>query len=158
MPRFTWIASGIQLRDMPGELSMFETEVKFASECIRAAKAGGPGLVLYDELFHSTNPPDSARSATQFLRRLWKQVDTFSVISTHLFPLVESAPKNVQPICCPATKEESGNILFEYGVREGVCTVSSVHTVWERFGLVATARAPDATSKVSTEKRTNDDE
>lgn len=158
MPRFTWIASGIQLRDTPGELSMFETEVKFASECIRAAKTGGPGLVLYDELFHSTNPPDSARTATQFLRRLWKQVDTFSVISTHLFPLVESAPANVQPICCPATKGESGNIHFEYGVREGVCTVSSVHTVWERFGLVAAARAPDATSKVSTEKRTNDDE
>jgi hypothetical protein len=156
MPRFTWVASGIQLRDTPGELSMFETEVKFASECIRAARAGGPGIVLFDELFHSTNPPDSARTATQFLRRLWNQSETFSVISTHLFPLLDSAPSNVQPICCPATKGDDGNIRFEYGVQDGVCTVSSVHTVWERFGLVAAARAPGATSKVSTEKRTND--
>lgn len=137
MPRFTWIASGLQLRDTPGELSMFETEVKFAAECIRAARAGGgPGLVVFDELFHSTNPPDSARTASQFLRRLWKQNDVFSVVSTHLFPLVASAPDNVQAICCPAKKEEDGKISFSYAIEPGVCTVSSVHTVWEKFGLV----------------------
>jgi hypothetical protein len=32
MPRFTWIASGLQLRHTPGKLSMYETEVKFAAE------------------------------------------------------------------------------------------------------------------------------
>jgi hypothetical protein len=158
MPRFTWVASGIQLRDTPGELSMFETEVKFASECIRSANAGGPGIVLYDELFHSTNPPDSARTAAEFLKRLWKNGNTFSIISTHLFPLVDSAPPNVQPICCPATATDSGKIQFDYGVRQGICSLSSVHTVWEKFGLVENTRAPVATGKVSTEKRTNDAE
>jgi len=134
MPRFEWIASGLQLRDTPGKLSMFETEVKFAADCLRASRHG-PGLILFDELFHSTNPPDSARTATQFLRRLWKRNDVFTVVSTHIFPLVATAPKNVQAICCPATKDESGEITYSYGVQPGICDVSSVHTVWEKFGL-----------------------
>ena len=146
MPRFTWIASGLQLRDTPGKLSMFETEVKFAAECIRSSKYPGPGLILYDELFHSTNPQDSARTATQFLQRLWKKQDVFTVVSTHIFPLVNRAPKNVQAICCPATRSETGEITYSYGVQPGVCDVSSVHTVWEKFGLVPTASISAASS------------
>lgn len=136
MPRFLWIASGLQLRDTPGKLSMFETEVRFAAETIRAARRGGPGLVLFDELFHSTNPADSSRTAVQFLRRLWKQNDTFTVVSTHIFPLASSASPNVQAICCPATKGEDGKISYNYKIQPGICEVSSVHTVWEKFGLV----------------------
>jgi hypothetical protein len=146
MPRFTWIASGLQLRDTPGKLSMFETEVKFAAECIRSSKYPGPGLILYDELFHSTNPQDSARSATQFLQRLWKKQDVFTIVSTHIFPLIARAPKNVQAICCPATRSEKGEITYSYGVQPGVCDVSSVHTVWEKFGLVPAASNPPAKS------------
>lgn len=135
MPRFTWIASGLQLRDTPGSLSMFETEVKFAAECIRNAKRYGPGLVLFDELFHSTNPPDGVRTAGQFLHRLWKQKDLFTIVSTHVFSLVEAAPSNVQAVCCPAVEGENGDITYSYGLQPGMCKVSSVHTVWEKFGL-----------------------
>jgi len=135
MPRFIWIASGLQLRDTPGTYSMFETEVKFAADSLRAANMDGPGLVLYDELFHSTNPPDSQRSAIQFLHRLWKKKETYSIVSTHLFPLVSAAPPNVQAICCHAKQLEDGAIDFSYAVQPGVCEVSSVHKVWEAFGL-----------------------
>ena len=135
MPRFTWIASGIQLRDTPGKLSMFETEVKFAAECLATGKKHGPGLVIFDELFHSTNPPDGVRTATQFLNRLWNQKDVFSIVSTHVFPLVSSAPASVQAICCPAERKENGDINFTYRVQPGICMISSVHTVWEKFGL-----------------------
>ena len=140
MPRFNWIASGLQLRDTPGKFSMFETEVKFAADTLQAANMDGPGLVLFDELFHSTNPPDSERSAIQFLHRLWKKKDTFSIVSTHLFPLVTAAPSTVQAICCDAKQLEEGEIEFSYAVQEGVCKVSSVHKVWEKFGLARHAR------------------
>jgi hypothetical protein len=135
MPRFTWIACGIQLRDTPGKLSMFETEVKFAAECLATGRNHGPGLVIFDELFHSTNPPDGVRTATQFLNRLWNQKDVFSIVSTHVFPLVSSAPASVQAICCPAERKENGDINFTYRVQPGICMISSVHTVWEKFGL-----------------------
>jgi len=135
MPRFLWIASGLQLRDTPGLYSMFETEVKFAADCIRSARAG-PGLVLFDELFHSTNPPDGARSAELFLKQLWApEANVYSIISTHVFPLVEAAPQNVQAICCPASELLDGSIQYSYKAEPGICRVSSVQTVWEKYGL-----------------------
>ena len=154
MPRFVWIASGLQLRDTPGKFSMFETEVKFAADTIQAAGMDGPGLVLFDELFHSTNPTDSERSAIQFLHRLWKKTQTFSVVSTHLFPLVTAAPSNVQAICCDAKQLEGGEIDFSYGVQQGVCKVSSVHKVWEKFGLArhAARSNPEQQSLNATQK------
>jgi hypothetical protein len=136
IPRFAWIASGLQLRDTPGLYSLFETEVKFAADCIRSAKRAGPGLVLFDELFHSTNPPDGARSSELFLKQLWA-VDSgaFSIISTHVFPLVEEAPQNVQALCCPASERLDGSIRFSFKAEPGICTVSSVQTVWQKYGL-----------------------
>jgi MutS domain V len=136
MPRFLWIASGLQLRDTPGLYSLFETEVKFAADSIRSARQAGPGLVLFDELFHSTNPPDGVRSAELFLKKLWApECNAFSIVSTHVFPLVEAAPANVQAICCPASESFDGTIRFSYEVRPGICSVSSVRTVWDKYGL-----------------------
>lgn len=149
MPRFYWIASGLQLRDTPGVYSMFETEVKFAADCIRSANTAGPGFVLFDELFHSTNPPDGARSANIFLQQLWA-TNAYSIISTHVFPLVENKPDTVQAICCPATQQENGNIVYSYRATPGICRVSSVHTVWKRYGL---QRGNETKVKLSTTRR-----
>jgi DNA mismatch repair ATPase MutS len=150
MPRFLWIASGLQLRDTPGVYSMFETEVKFAADCARAARSGaGPGLVLFDELFHSTNPPDGARSAEVFLQQLWSpKSSAFSVVSTHVFPLVEKKPENVQAICCPGKEAPDGSILYSYKAEPGICRVSSVRTVWDNFGLLK-MRGRSAQGKLS---------
>jgi hypothetical protein len=137
IPHFSWIASGLQLRDSPGVLSMFETEVFFASRTLQAK--GGVGLILFDELFHSTNPPDANRTAELFLRAIWKREDVFSVVSTHNFGLIDDAPSNVTPLCCPAVDHGEGHIDYVYSVKKGVCKVSSVRKVWERFGLLAAA-------------------
>lgn len=136
MPFLGWIASGLQLRDTPGELSMFETEVKFAADTLSIRPAPhGPGLLLFDELFHSTNPPDGIRTAERFLRAVWQKEGMFSIVSTHVFSLIESAPANVVPICCQAEAGPSGEIRFSYRVEPGICRVSSVERVWRRFGL-----------------------
>ncbi len=147
IPRLGWIASGLQLRDTPGVLSMFETEVKFGAD-ILARRARLPGLVLFDELFHSTNPPDGARTAQHFLAQLWARRDVFSVVSTHVFPLIESAPKGVQPLCCQAKDLGEGRVEYSYRVESGICRVSSVRSVWDRFGLraLSAAAGPDAKS------------
>lgn len=150
MPRFLWIASGLQLRDTPGVYSMFETEVKFAADCARSARnVSEPGLVLFDELFHSTNPPDGARSAEVFLRQLWApESHAYSVVSTHVFPLVEKKPENVQAICCAGKEAPDGSIVYSYKAEPGICRVSSVRTVWNNFGLLK-LRGRNAQGKVS---------
>jgi hypothetical protein len=146
LPRLHWIASGIQLRDTPGIYSMFETEVKFAAMILRHTGGnGGPGLVLFDELFHSTNPPDGIRTAELFLKSLWNGADNiYSVVSTHVFSLIEGGEHpNIQPICCPATVDETtGEIQYSYIAQQGVCKVSSVEKVWKRFGLGSAAAMP----------------
>jgi DNA mismatch repair ATPase MutS len=160
LPRFLWIASGLQLRDTPGTYSMFETEVKFAADILRSGRPDGPGLVLFDELFHSTNPPDGIRTAERFLQNLWSQNTLYSIVSTHVFSLIESAPKGVLPVCCPATEGPGGKVTYEFRARPGICKVSSVHTVWDRFGLAAPA--PNCGQPVagnsSPSKRTEDAE
>jgi DNA mismatch repair protein MutS len=136
MRRFGWISSGLRLQDAPGNLSMFETEVWFAANLLKKKDLrGSPGLVLYDELFHSTNPPDGVRTAEKFLTRLWKSTDVLSIVSTHVFSLVKKAPASVKRLCCKADFNNKGVIQYKFNVEEGVCTISSVNSIWRRFKL-----------------------
>ena len=129
---FQWISSGLLLRDVPGKKSMFESEVRFAVQLLRKNK--GIGLVLFDELFHSTNPPDGIRTAKKFLGELWKKSSIASIVSTHVFEIVEEAPTHVLRLCVPASAEGSV-ITYSYRLQEGVCKVSSVEQIWRQEGL-----------------------
>jgi len=134
--KFAWISSGLRLQDRPGNMSFFETEVAFASDVLHKTPEDGIGLVLYDELFHSTNPPDGARTAEIFLKQLWEKEKIVSIISTHVFELVTMAPEYVQKICCTADDSAGAtDIVFKYEVVPGVCKVSSVKSIWDRFEL-----------------------
>jgi hypothetical protein len=150
--RFGWICSGLRLQDAPGNLSMFETEVWFAANLLKRKSARGPGLVVYDELFHSTNPPDGIRTAEIFLKRLWQKSNIVSIVSTHVFSLIDGSPDSVQKLCCNAA-EKDGKVLFNYKVDNGVCMVSSVKNIWERFGLNAETAVKAPVENLPTEKK-----
>ena len=134
--KISWISSGLCLQDNPGNLSMFESEVFFAANILKRKAEDGLGIILYDELFHSTNPPDGVRTAEIFLKELWMRPFIGSIVSTHVFELVEAAPNTVQRLCCSAEEKKNG-LKFLYDVKPGVCRVSSVKSIWERFGLSA---------------------
>ena len=110
--------------DLPGTKSRFEREVEFTAGTL---VGHGPRLVLIDELYHSTNPPDALEACRYYCQRLWTKPGTYSIISTHIFQLVDEAGDGVQRLCCPAEDLGGGRIKFLYGLREGVCRVSSVH-------------------------------
>jgi hypothetical protein len=133
---FKWISSGLSLHDTPGVKSMFQTEVQFAAKLLRKRMGKGPGLILYDELFHSTNPPDCVRTANIFMRRLWKRKDIASFLSTHVFELVDEAPVEIQRLCVGATYENK-KLRFLYKLSKGICKVSSVYSILKREGLLA---------------------
>ena len=135
MTPFTWIANGMRLDDTPGKQSMFEREVAFGSAVL--AKEGGRGLVLYDELFHSTNPPDAMRSSDLFCGKLWNKANCLSIVSTHVYSLAHSAPEDtVQKLCVAAWKKGEGEFKFSYKIQKGVCEVSSVDLLLKQFGLL----------------------
>ena len=132
--RFDWISSGLQLHDRPGKRSMFETEVSFAASILNKRK--GLGFLFYDELFHSTNPPDAIRTAKIFLEKLWKKEGIASVVSTHVFEIVEAAPESVQRLCVKAEMGANRALRFFYKLEDGICRVSSVETLLVRAGLL----------------------
>ena len=146
MTPFTWIADGMRLDDSPGKQSMFEREVAFGSAVLQ--KQGGRGLVLYDELFHSTNPPDAKRTSEIFCKSLWEKTNCLSIISTHVYTLAHSAPEKVKRLCVAAwntkgakatkgAKSTKGKYIFSYKVQKGICEVSSVDLLLQQFGLLS---------------------
>jgi DNA mismatch repair ATPase MutS len=133
---FKWISSGLDLRDIPGVRSMFQTEVRFAAKLLKPRQ--GPGLILYDELFHSTNPPDCIRTANIFMKRLWKRKNIASFLSTHVFELVDKAPPEIQRLCVSAKYEPAKKRLdFSYKLSNCVCKVSSVYSILKRERLLS---------------------
>jgi hypothetical protein len=119
--------------DLPGSKSRFEREIEFTANTL---KFNEPILVFIDELYHSTNPPDALRSCQIYCEQLWKKGNIVSVISTHLFELVEKSNKNIQRLCCPARIDDNGNIEFEYSLKNGICKVSSVDDLLKNNGLM----------------------
>ena len=133
MTHFTWIADGMRLDDTPGEQSMFEREVAFGSAILK--KKGGLGLVLYDELFHSTNPPDAKRTSELFCNRLWKKKNCLTLVSTHVYSLAREAPAAIQRLCM-GTWRHGDKYTFSYTVQKGICEVSSVDLLLKQFHLL----------------------
>jgi len=119
--------------DLPGSKSRFEREIEFTARTLRGDQ---PLLVLMDELFHSTNPPDALRSCEIYCHKLWNKPQIVSMISTHLFDFVERAAPTVQRLCCPATVEK-GEVRFSYELVEGICKVSSVDSLLQQWGHFA---------------------
>ena len=133
MSYISWIANGLSLNDTPGTVSMFEREVSFAASLLN--KGSGSGLVLYDELFHSTNPPDAIRTSELFCDSFWKKTNCVSVVSTHVYALARSAPPNVKKLCVAAWVYDN-NVKFSYAVQKGVCEVSSVDLLLKQHGIL----------------------
>jgi len=119
--------------DLPGTKSRFEREVEFTANTLNH---NNPMLVFIDELFHSTNPPDALRSCQIYCDKLWRKPQIISVISTHLFDLVEQSNSEIQKLCCPAYIDKSGNIVFEYSLKQGICKVSSVDELLRKNKLL----------------------
>jgi hypothetical protein len=137
---FRNIFTRLKSRDTAGKESLFEMEVRFASTILKAIRTQKyPSLVLIDELFHSTNPPDAETSAKLFLEQLWSNPHAKSMISTHIFSLCTT--KHATPIqlfSCQANELESGTIKYSYEMTEGdVCKLSSVREVLREAGLCA---------------------
>lgn len=118
--------------DLPGSKSRFECEIEFTANTLTKTDFT---IVLIDELYHSTNPPDALRSCQIYCKQLWQKPNVVSIISTHLFEFVENADKKIQRLCCPAT-DVNGKVQFEYGLKDGICKVSSVDLLLEKNGLI----------------------
>lgn len=133
---FQHLFSRLKSKDHAGKESLFEMEVRMAATMLKTAKnTEKHSLVLIDELFHSTNPPDAEISAKLLLQQLWDLPNVKSMISTHIFSLCEM-PQKPQMVCVPAEEMADGQIQYSYKLVPGICRVSSVREVLKEHGLV----------------------
>jgi len=128
---FDYILSGLHIQDIPGKKSLFEKEICFARDVLYCNNPDFKGLVLFDEIFHSTNPNDSIRSSNRFLNTLWSYKHMSSIISSHVFEIIEQSPEFVKKICVPALVENE-KLVYTYKVENGVCKESSVNEIWTK--------------------------
>lgn len=133
MTPLTRLYACLTAEDLPGKKSRFEREIEFTAATLKPSP--GHSLVLLDELYHSTNPPDAELACAQYTAKLWNTTNTISIISTHLFDFVEKAPTSVQRLCCPAFERPDKSIHYTYQLSEGVCRVSSVNELLNENGL-----------------------
>ena len=134
---FGYIATRLKSYDNAGKESLFEMEVRHAATMLHKIQQDKiNSLILIDELFHSTNPPDAETSAVLFLEQLWELHHVKSIVSTHIFRLCQTPAQMVVPLCCPATLQEDGSILYTYELTPGICTTSSVQEVLEEAGMI----------------------
>lgn len=141
MTYFSWIADALKLQDTPGQVSMFEKEVQFASGITHETRPGG--LVLYDELFHSTNPPDATRASSLFCKSLWAKSNCLSIVSTHIYSLAEEAPEDLVKKMCMASWRTNRGYRFSYQLQRGICQVSSVDLLLSNYRLLRPVRASE---------------
>jgi hypothetical protein len=133
---FDWIHTCLRLEDIPGSQSFFEREVFMAARSLkRLSDISYKGLILIDELFHSTNPSDSNRAAKIYTNQLWSNSNCISLISTHDFDLVRNAPDKIIRLCCPATINDDNSINYSYTLSTGICEVSSVDEILLEKGV-----------------------
>lgn len=137
MTPFNTIFVCIKPEDLPGAVSRFEKEICFTVQTLRTLPTSR-ALVFIDELFHSTNPPDALEACKIYCNQLWDMKNTVSIISTHIFGLVEdSNEEKIQKLCCSAEIDDvTGKIHFLYDLVPGICKISSVHDILKTYGLL----------------------
>lgn len=131
MSPFDYIFSGLHIVDNPGAQSLFEKEIIFARDVLYHNNPKFKAFVVFDEIFHSTNPPDGIKTSQRFLNTLWSFNHMCSIISTHVFDIIEQSPNEIIKICVNAKKKD-GILVYDYCISEGICKESSVEQIWKK--------------------------
>lgn len=128
---FDYILSGLHIQDLPGKKSLFEKEICFARDVLYYNNPAYKGFILFDEIFHSTNPPDCIKTSNVFLNKLWSYNHVASIVSTHVFEIIDASPTHVKKICVDAHRVED-TLVYSYKIKPGVSKESSVTEIWKK--------------------------
>ena len=90
-----------------------------------------------------------------FLEQLWRRPTIVSFISTHVFDLASTAPESIQKLRVSGVydDEKTDHILFDYKLKKGISTISSVDTILRKEGLLPVDRAQTSPVKKVLEGR-----
>jgi DNA mismatch repair ATPase MutS len=132
---FHTITSALEHEGKLGVSSTFEAEIEFAKSVL-ALPEKGPVFIMMDEIFHSTNAHDGLVASKVFLDKLYKKLNTVSLISTHFMDLAETYKERIQCLQMEATVLPDESLSYSYRAIPGISDISSVLEILKEKGLV----------------------
>jgi DNA mismatch repair ATPase MutS len=135
---FDGLLSNIQVEDniSRGE-SYFFNEVQRIKKTIEKINDGRNWLILIDELFKGTNIQDAMKCSVVVIEGLRKMKNALFILSTHLYEIGEGLKQypNIR-FNYFETYIESGQLIFNYQLKEGISNDRFGYLILKREGVV----------------------
>ena len=133
---FYQVLSSMALKDnILGEESYFVVEIKSMKRIFDALSKDRPSMIFVDEVLRGTNTRERIAASTQILRKLSRE-NALCFAATHdieLTKLLESDMENYH--FTEHISEETGDVLFDYRLREGSCVSSNAILLLKAYGF-----------------------
>tara|TARA_B110000483_G_scaffold203400_1_gene245661 strand:+ start:221 stop:973 length:753 start_codon:yes stop_codon:yes gene_type:complete len=119
---FAWISTQINIPDCKGVESLFQAEMhrcKTNIEHVRTLSEGEHALIVFDEIFNSTNVVEGVSAAYAILDTLGEQNNCTTIITTH-YPYLCKLPNFDRYKMNAQLDEQSHVVRFPYTLAKGV--------------------------------------
>lgn len=117
--------------------SFFYAELKRLQEIIRQLESGHKLFIILDEILRGTNSNDKHNGTVGLIHKLVK-AHASGIIATHdltVSKLAEEYPTHISNKCFES-EIISNELLFDYKLREGVCTTLSASFLMKKMGII----------------------
>ena len=148
---FAWISTQINIPDCKGVESLFQAEMhrcKTNIEHVRALSEGEHALLVFDEIFNSTNVVEGVSAAYAILDTLGEQSNCTTVITTH-YPYLCKLPNFDRYKMNAQLDEQSRVVRFPYTLTKGVSNqYIALEMLRENFDHTIVDRAIDVKNRL----------
>lgn len=117
--------------------SYFMAELKRLKQIIDQLKAGGPSLVLIDEILRGTNSEDKTHGSEFFIKQLI-QYNCITLFATHdlmLSSLENEYPGIISNYCFESTIKDD-TLYFDYTLQKGVAKNKNATFLMKQMGII----------------------
>jgi hypothetical protein len=132
------ILSSLRIQDSLHEhSSYFLAELKKLQHIIHCLEAGGPAIVLIDEILKGTNSEDKTMGSGKFLEKLL-QYNCLCLFATHdlaLSRMEEEFPGRISNYCFES-QIRNGELIFDYILKRGVAKNKNASFLMQKMGII----------------------
>ncbi len=134
---FTLLSSMKVVDSLDKDESYFQAEVIRLKRIQNVLNEGHPCLVLLDEILRGTNSEDKRNGTRLYMEKIAGN-NAIGVIATHDIDIADLAQKQsgVFKALYFESKVKDGELLFDYKLREGICTTPNATDLMRAQGII----------------------
>lgn len=134
---FTLLSSMKVVDSLDKDESYFQAEVIRLKRIQNVLNEGRPCLVLLDEILRGTNSEDKRNGTRLYMQKIAGN-NAIGVIATHDIDIADLAQKQsgIFKALYFESKVKDGELLFDYKLREGICTTPNATDLMRAQGII----------------------